>query len=137
MRIENYLGFPTGITGSELADRAILQANKFGARLAIATPVRGLMFDQTYPVVPLDGSETITTKCLLIATGVDYRRLDVEGFSTAYGSAAVRQEKGRLPRQKLLRISVLSSQRPIPLWRCIPIRPTICGLTKAMDGSSS
>ena len=79
MRIENYLGFPTGLTGGELADRAILQANKFGARLAIATPVSGLMFDQTYPVVRLDDSETVTTKCLLIATGVDYRRLGVEG----------------------------------------------------------
>jgi thioredoxin reductase (NADPH) len=79
MRIENYLGFPTGLTGSELADRAIIQANKFGARLAIATPVSGLMFDGTYPVVRLDDSETISTKCLLIATGVDYRRLGVEG----------------------------------------------------------
>ena len=79
MRIENYLGFPTGLTGSELADRAILQANKFGARLAVATPVSGLTFDQTYPVVRLDDSETVTTKCLLIATGVDYRRLGVEG----------------------------------------------------------
>ena len=79
MRIENYLGFPTGVTGSELTDRAIIQANKFGARLAIATPVSGLMFDKTYPVVHLDGGETVTTKCLLIATGVDYRRLAVEG----------------------------------------------------------
>jgi thioredoxin reductase (NADPH) len=79
MRIENYLGFPTGLTGSELADRAIIQANKFGARLAIATPVSGLMFDGTYPVVRLDDTETISTKCLLIATGVDYRRLGVEG----------------------------------------------------------
>lgn len=79
MRIENYLGFPTGLTGSELADRAIIQANKFGARLAIATPVSGLIFDGTYPVVRLDDSETISTKCLLIATGVDYRRLGVEG----------------------------------------------------------
>ena len=79
MRIENYLGFPTGLTGSELTDRAIIQANKFGARLAIATPVSGLMFDKTYPVVHLDGGESVTTKCLLIATGVDYRRLAVEG----------------------------------------------------------
>ncbi len=79
MRIENYLGFPTGVTGSELTDRAIIQANKFGARLAIATPVSGLMFDKTYPVVHLDGGESVTTKCLLIATGVDYRRLTVEG----------------------------------------------------------
>jgi thioredoxin reductase (NADPH) len=79
MRIENYLGFPTGLTGSELTDRAIIQANKFGARLAIATPVTGLVFDKTYPVVHLEGGETVTTKCLLIATGVDYRRLAVEG----------------------------------------------------------
>ena len=79
MRIENYLGFPTGLTGSELTDRAMLQANKFGAFLSIATPVDGLMFDNTYPVVRLEGGETVTTKCLLIATGVDYRRLGVYG----------------------------------------------------------
>src|SRR6267143_1482015 len=78
MRIENYLGFPTGVTGSELADRAILQANKFGARLSVSTPVSSLMFDKTYPVLRLDGDETVTTKCLLIATGVEYRRLNAE-----------------------------------------------------------
>ena len=78
MRIENYLGFPTGITGSELADRAILQANKFGARLSVSTPVSSLMFDKTYPVLRLDDDETVTTKCLLIATGVEYRRLNAE-----------------------------------------------------------
>src|SRR2546425_6197446 len=64
MRIENYLGFPTGFTGGELADRAILQANKFGARLSVSTPVSSLMFDKTYPVLRLDGDETVTTKCL-------------------------------------------------------------------------
>ena len=78
MRIENYLGFPTGITGSELADRAILQANKFGARLSVSTPVSSLMFDKTYPVLRLGGDETVSTKCLLIATGVEYRRLNAE-----------------------------------------------------------
>jgi thioredoxin reductase (NADPH) len=85
MRIENYLGFPTGLTGSELTDRAILQANKFGAQLSIATPVSSLMFDNTYPVVRLEGGETVTAKCLLIATGVDYRRLGVEGEETFQG----------------------------------------------------
>lgn len=79
MRIENYLGFPTGITGSELADRAVIQAEKFGARLEVSTPVVGLTFEQTYSVLHLEGGETVTARCLLLATGADYRKLDVEG----------------------------------------------------------
>jgi thioredoxin reductase (NADPH) len=78
MRIENYLGFPTGLTGSDLADRAVLQANKFGALLSVPTPVITLAFDNSYAVLRLDG-ETVVTKCLLIATGADYRRLNVDG----------------------------------------------------------
>jgi thioredoxin reductase (NADPH) len=79
MRIENYLGFPTGVTGSELADRAILQANKFGARLSVPTQVVHVGWENAYSVVRLDSGEIVTTKCLLIATGADYRRLAVEG----------------------------------------------------------
>ncbi|MBY0522046.1 MAG: FAD-dependent oxidoreductase [Gemmataceae bacterium] len=79
MRIENYLGFPTGITGAELAERAVVQANKFGAKLDVAAPVTALAFDNRYPVVHLDGGEQVTAKCLLIATGADYRLLNVEG----------------------------------------------------------
>src|SRR5881409_576821 len=79
MRIENYLGFPAGVTGGELTDRAILQANKFGARIAVPSPVTRLTFDKSYCIVHLDGEEPVTTKCLLIATGVDYRRLGVAG----------------------------------------------------------
>jgi len=79
MRIENYLGFPTGVTGSELTDRAILQANKFGARLSVPTPVTQLTFDKAYSVLHLDSEEPVTAKCLLIATGVDYRRLGADG----------------------------------------------------------
>jgi thioredoxin reductase (NADPH) len=86
MRIENYLGFPTGVTGSELANRALLQANKFGAGLSVPTPVTHLAFEQVYPIVHVDGGESITTKCLLIATGVDYRRLGVEGCERFEGS---------------------------------------------------
>lgn len=79
MRIENYLGFPTGITGSELADRAVLQADKFGARVSIPTPVINLTFDKVYSVIGLEGGETVVAKCLLIASGAEYRRLGVEG----------------------------------------------------------
>ena len=86
MRIENYLGFPTGLTGSELAGRAILQANKFGAHLSIPAPVSRLAFENGYTVVHLDGGETVTAKCLLIATGADYRRLGVEGSGRFEGT---------------------------------------------------
>jgi thioredoxin reductase (NADPH) len=86
MRIENYLGFPTGVTGGELAGRAILQANKFGAHLSVPTPVSRLAFDSAYTVVHLDGNETVTAKCLLIATGADYRRLGVEGSERFEGT---------------------------------------------------
>jgi len=79
MRIENYLGFPTGITGSELAERAILQANKFGARLSVPTQAVHVNWEKAYAVTRLEAGETVTTKCLLIATGAEYRRLDVEG----------------------------------------------------------
>ena len=79
MRIENYLGFPTGISGSELAERAVLQANKFGACLSIPTPVVSLSFENSYPILRCDSGETVTSKCLLISTGADYRMLDVEG----------------------------------------------------------
>jgi thioredoxin reductase (NADPH) len=79
MRIENYLGFPTGITGSELTDRAVVQANKFGARLPVPTPATALSFENGYGVLHLDGNETVSAKCVLIATGAEYRRLGAEG----------------------------------------------------------
>jgi len=86
MRIENYLGFPTGLTGAELTDRATLQADKFGAHLSIPTAATGLSFENGYAVLDAGGGEPITTKCLLIATGAQYRRLEVEGFERFEGA---------------------------------------------------
>jgi thioredoxin reductase (NADPH) len=85
MRIENYLGFPTGITGSELADRAVLQADKFGARISVPTPATKLTFDKRYSILELEGGENIVAKCLLIASGAEYRRLEVEHCSRFEG----------------------------------------------------
>lgn len=85
MRIENYLGFPMGLTGAELTDRATLQANKFGAHLSIPTEANRLSFENGYAVLDAGGGEPITTKCLLIATGAQYRRLKVEGFERFEG----------------------------------------------------
>jgi thioredoxin reductase (NADPH) len=79
MRIENYLGFPTGITGSELAERAVVQASKFGAVLSAGVPVVGMSFEGGYPVLTLEGGDRVSAKCLLIVTGAEYRKLEVEG----------------------------------------------------------
>jgi thioredoxin reductase (NADPH) len=86
MRIENYLGFPTGITGAELTDRATLQANKFGARLSVPTPVTHLSFENGYAMLHAGSGEPIGTKCLLIATGAQYRKLAVEGCERLEGT---------------------------------------------------
>ncbi len=79
MRIENYPGVPIGVTGADLAERAVAQAGKFGALLQVGAPVNGLTFDNGYSVVHLGGGESVISKCVLIATGADYRRLEAEG----------------------------------------------------------
>jgi thioredoxin reductase (NADPH) len=86
MRIENYLGFPTGLTGAELTDRATLQVNKFGAHLSIPTAATSLTFENGYSVLDAGGDAPISTKCLLIATGAQYRRLCAEGFERFEGT---------------------------------------------------
>ncbi len=86
MRIENYLGFPTGLTGAELTDRAILQANKFGAHLSIPTPARRISFENGYTVIDLENGEQITAKCMVIATGAQYRKLDADGCERFEGT---------------------------------------------------
>jgi thioredoxin reductase (NADPH) len=77
-RIEDYPGFPMGISGGDLAARVYLQAQKFGAEVTTPCDVRGLEFDNAYPVLRLDDGTAVAAKCLLIATGTSYRRLDVE-----------------------------------------------------------
>jgi thioredoxin reductase (NADPH) len=86
MRIENYLGFPTGLTGAELTDRATLQANKFGAHLSVPTAAIRLSFENRYAILDAGDGQPITAKCLLIATGAQYRRLNVEGFEQFEGT---------------------------------------------------
>jgi thioredoxin reductase (NADPH) len=86
MRIENYLGFPTGLTGAELTDRATLQANKFGAHLSIPTAATRLRFENGYATLDAGGGEPIAAKCLLIATGAQYRKLTVAGVEQFEGA---------------------------------------------------
>jgi thioredoxin reductase (NADPH) len=76
-RIENYLGFPSGISGAELAGRAFIQARKFGARFAVpATAVSVRRSDGLY-TVELDDGPPVTARSVVVATGARYRRLDV------------------------------------------------------------
>ena len=79
MKIENYLGFPTGITGAQLTARATLQAQKFDAQFSVPSPVSTLRRDGENVAIDIDGGERATARCVLIATGADYRRLEVPG----------------------------------------------------------
>jgi len=91
-KIENYLGFPTGISGGELANRAILQAQKFGTQFSSPSRVARVEFENEHAVVWLDDGERVSTRCLLIATGAEYRKLDVpqreqfEGLGVYYAA---------------------------------------------------
>ena len=85
-KIENYLGFPTGISGGELANRAILQAQKFGAQFSSPSRVTGLAFDDDVCHVRFDDDGHVLTRCVLIATGADYRKLDLPGRERLEGS---------------------------------------------------
>jgi thioredoxin reductase (NADPH) len=81
-RIENYLGFPSGLTGGDLARRAFTQAKRFGAEILSPQEAVGLRVDGPYRFVKLrDGSE-ISCHALLIASGLSWRRLDIPGIES-------------------------------------------------------
>jgi thioredoxin reductase (NADPH) len=82
-RIENYLGFPNGVSGDELASRALQQANRLGAEILVTRTVCGI--DPVTREVALDGGEVIATKSVILATGVVWRRLAIEGAERLIG----------------------------------------------------
>ena len=84
-RIENYLGFPTGISGQELAARAFNQAQKFGAHMLVARAAR-LICDRKPFVLELENGTQISTRIVLIATGAQYRKLPLENLSRFEGA---------------------------------------------------
>jgi thioredoxin reductase (NADPH) len=85
-RIENYLGFPTGISGAELTGRAASQALKFGAQLLIARSATRLECDTQPYRVHIDGEAPIAARAIIIATGAQYRRLPLENLSQFEGA---------------------------------------------------
>jgi len=97
-RIENYLGFPSGISGSELAEQAVIQAGKFGARLNVPAQAAALDEDDGHHVLWLDDGTRLASRAVLIATGARYRKLDVpnrekfEGISVHYAATEAERQ---------------------------------------------
>ena len=84
-KIENYLGFPTGVSGQELAARAITQAQKFGASMMVARSVVRLNCDKRPFEVVLDSGESLTARAIVIATGAQYNRPNLENLKKFEG----------------------------------------------------
>ncbi len=85
-RIENYLGFPAGLSGSDLARRATDQARRLGAELLTVRDAVGLRAEGAGRIVELSGGGTLSANCVLVASGVSYRQLDAPGFSDYTGA---------------------------------------------------
>jgi thioredoxin reductase (NADPH) len=105
-RIENYLGFPTGISGQALAGRAQVQAQKFGARLAISRAAAALDCSGRPLRIRLDDGQSVAAHAVVIATGARYRRLDVADYDRFEGQgihyAATFIEAGLCDRQEVI-----------------------------------
>ena len=82
-RIENYLGFPNGVTGGELAGRALAQAKRFGAEILVTRSV--IDIDHDTREIELDGGEVVNAGTIILATGVSWRRIPLEGFEELTG----------------------------------------------------
>jgi thioredoxin reductase (NADPH) len=85
-KIENYLGFPTGISGQELAARAFNQAEKFGAQIIIAKGARRLSCERKPYTIEIEGGDSVPARAVIIATGAEYRRPAIENLSQFEGS---------------------------------------------------
>jgi thioredoxin reductase (NADPH) len=97
-KIENYLGFPTGISGLALAGRALVQAQKFGAEVAIATSALRLSCDQVPFRIELSDEQTVRGRTVIIASGAQYRKIDLDnladymGLGVYYAATAVERK---------------------------------------------
>lgn len=85
-RIENYLGFPTGLSGADLTRRAITQATRFGTEFLSPQSVAGIEVKDQYKIIRLDDGTEIYSKALVITTGVDYRKLETSGVADFTGA---------------------------------------------------
>ena len=97
-RIENYLGFPTGISGQDLAARAHTQAQKFGAQMMVAKGATGLACDRKPYVIAVQGGPRLPARTVILATGAEYRKLPLEhverfeGAGVYYGATFIESQ---------------------------------------------
>jgi thioredoxin reductase (NADPH) len=85
-RIENYLGFPAGLSGGDLARRAVAQARRFGAEILTPQHVTKIRLKGQYRVITLSDDSEINCQSLIIATGVSYRQLEIPGLNHLTGA---------------------------------------------------
>ena len=85
-RIENYLGFPTGVSGAELTRRAILQAQRLGAEFLVPVQVTSVSLDGGYKRVKLKGDHEVVTRAMIVTTGMTYREHPAAGIAERTGS---------------------------------------------------
>ena len=86
-RIENYLGFPQGISGADLARRASVQAKRLGAEILIPHEVAGVRVEDPYRIVTLKDGTELSCHTLLIATGMTVKKLEVDGIDKFIGAS--------------------------------------------------
>ncbi len=92
-RLENYLGFPAGLSGSDLARRATDQARRLGAELLTVQEAVGLRVEGAARLVELSGGGVLSASCVIVASGVSYRQLDVPGFAELTTSISMRSRR--------------------------------------------
>jgi thioredoxin reductase (NADPH) len=85
-RIENYLGFPTGLSGADLARRAVAQARRFGVEILAPQEVVGVKIEGPSRVLKLSDESEVVTRALIIATGIAFRKLEVPGLDKLQGA---------------------------------------------------
>jgi len=85
-RIENYLGFPNGLSGQDLARRAITQATRFGIEFLSPQEVKEISIKDSYKCIQLADGSSINSRAVVITTGVDYRKLDIPGLDNLTGA---------------------------------------------------
>ena len=117
-RIENYLGFPVGVSGDELAHRALLQARRFGAEIIVTRRVEKMELDP--PRITIDGGNVLRARTIVLALGVTYRRLGVESCDQLTGKGiyygAARSEAGSTQGQDIYLVGAGNSSGQAALY---------------------